>query len=63
MKGNRLILLMPGDPRDRELGLVPITRERFNLMNTFGTVTFSREGSKQKIRLQFAEIDRTGERP
>lgn len=63
MKGNRLIMLMPGDPRDRELVLVPITRERFNLMNTFGTVTFSREGTKQKIRLQFAEIDRTGERP
>ena len=49
--------------RDRELVLVPITRERFNLMNTFGTVTFSRDGAKQKIRLQFAEIDRTGERP
>jgi hypothetical protein len=63
MKGNRLVLLMPGDPRDRELGLVPITRERFNLMHTFGTVTFSKDGGKQKIRLQFAEIDRTGERP
>lgn len=62
LKGARLVMRMPGDPRDRELVLIPITSERFNLMNTFGTVTFAREGAKQKIRLQFAEIDRTGER-
>ena len=62
MRGGRLILLMPGSP-ERELVLVPVTGERFTLLHTAGTVTFTPGGSgPPHIRLQFAEIDREGTR-
>ncbi|MCC6316665.1 MAG: DUF1080 domain-containing protein [Gemmatimonadaceae bacterium] len=62
LTGGRLTLLMPGSPRERELVLVPITRDRFHLLHTAGTVAFTRSGRETTMRLRFAEIDRVGTR-
>lgn len=62
LRGEQLVLSMPGPPR-RELKLVPITRERFALLHTAGTVEFSRgDAGATRIRLIFAEQDRQGEK-
>ncbi|MGQ0646011.1 MAG: 3-keto-disaccharide hydrolase [Gemmatimonadaceae bacterium] len=56
------LVLSPLDS-ERQLALVPITRERFGLQHTAGTVEFTRRpGAPPRIRLQFAEVDREGER-
>ncbi len=60
VRGGQLVLSMPGSPR-RELQLVPITRERFALLHTAGSVEFSRgDAGGTRIRLMFAEMDRQG---
>jgi hypothetical protein len=52
---------MPGSPR--ELELVPVTRQRFSLLHTSGTVEFSQgDKGKPRIRLQLAEMDRQGDK-
>ncbi len=61
IRGRQLILTMPGSPR--ELQLVPITRERFALLHTSGSVEFSRgDTGRTRIRLKFAEMDRQGDK-
>lgn len=61
IRGRQLVLTMPGSPR--ELQLVPITRERFALLHTAGSVEFSRgDTGRTRIRLQFAELDRQGDK-
>ena len=61
LSGQQLVLTMPGS--DRRLQLVPVTRERFMLLHTAGSVEFSKsENGKTRIRLQFAETDRQGEK-
>lgn len=61
LHGRQLVLVMPGS--ERELELVPVTRERFTLLHTAGSVEFSRGAAgKTRIRLQFAELDRQGEK-
>lgn len=61
LRGRQLVLTMPGSPR--QLRLVPITRERFALRHTAGSVEFSRgDGGRTRIRLLFAEQDRQGDK-
>jgi hypothetical protein len=61
VRGGQLILTMPGSTR--ELQLVPVTRQRFSLLHTSGTVEFSQgDKGKPRIRLQFAEMDRQGDK-
>lgn len=61
IRGRQLVLTMPGSPR--ELQLVPVTRERFALLHTSGSVEFSRgDAGRTRIRLQFAELDRQGDK-
>lgn len=60
LRAGRLVLLMPGAPH-RQLVLVPVTRTRFTLQHTAGTVEFSPvAGGKWQVRMQFAETDQTG---
>ena len=62
LRGDHLVLVMPGTPV-RELTLVPLTKERFALLHTAGLVEFGRADSgRVTVRLQFAEIDRRGEK-
>jgi hypothetical protein len=61
LRGRELLLKMPGS--QRELQLVPVTREQFDLLHTAGRVDFSRgDSGRMRIRLRFAEIDRQGEK-
>lgn len=61
LRNRELVLIMPGS--DRELVLVPLSSQRFTLLHTAGSVEFSRaETGRMRMRLQFAEIDRQGEK-
>ena len=61
LRAGQLVLTMPGSTR--ELQLVPVTHQRFALLHTSGTVEFLQgDKGKPRIRLQFAEMDRQGDK-